>query len=233
MILQEFIILSAGLLPSFIWLLFYLRKDSHPEPNYLILKVFVFGILSGFLAIFLEKSFQKGVDFLKTGNLLLLTFLASGIIEEGVKFLAVKIGLFKTSEPDEPIDWILFMIISALGFGALENVLVLTNQEAITSLKALEFMSFRFISATFLHALCSGMIGYFWILSRCKNKKVYLWFGFLIIACLHGFYNWSIMGVQGINKFLLPIVIIMGLSLILSFEIKHLKKLKSTCEIKK
>ena len=231
MLVKELIILSAGLLPSFIWLLFYLRKDSHPESNPLILKVFIFGILSGVFAIFLEKGFQKGMGFLKAGNLLFIIFLASGIIEEAVKFLAVKIGLYKTSEPDEPIDWVLFMIISALGFAALENVLVLANQEVITSLKSLEFMSFRFISAAFLHALCSGAIGYFWVLSHYKNKKAYLWFGFLAIASLHAFYNWSIMGVEGMNKFLLPLIIIIALSLFISFGIKHLKKLKGVCAI--
>lgn len=230
--LEEFIILSAGLLPSFVWLLFYLRKDSHPESNPLVLKVFIFGILSGALAIFLEKGFQKGMGFLKASDLLFIIFLASGVIEEAVKFLAVKIGLYKTSEPDEPIDWVLFMIISALGFAALENVLVLANQEAITSLKSLEVMSFRFISATFLHALCSGAIGYFWILSRCKNKKAYLWLGFFGISSLHAFYNWSIMGIKGMNKFLLPLIIIMALSLFLSFGIKHLKNLKSTCSLR-
>jgi len=231
MILQELIILSAGLLPSFIWLLFYLRKDSHPESNPLVLKIFIFGILSGVFAIFLENSFQKGMGFLKAGNLLLIIFLAGGIIEEAIKFLAVKIGLYKTSEPDEPIDWVLFMIISALGFAALENVLVLSTQGAITSLKALEVMSFRFISATFLHALCSGAIGYFWILSHSKNKRAYLWLGFLGIASLHAFYNWSIMKVEGINKFLLPLIIIVALSLFLSFGIKHLKRLRGTCTI--
>lgn len=230
---QELIILSAGLLPSFIWLLFYLRKDSHPESNYLVLKVFIFGILSGVFAIFLEKGLQKGMSFFNAGGLLSIIFLASGIIEEAVKLLAVRVGLYKTSEPDEPIDWVLFMIISALGFAALENVLVLANQGAVTSLKALEFMSFRFISATFLHALCSGSIGYFWVLSRCKNKKAYIWLGFLAIASLHAFYNWAIMRMEGINKFLVPIIIIMVLSLFLSFGIKHLKRLKSTCEIKK
>ncbi|MEK7172924.1 MAG: PrsW family glutamic-type intramembrane protease, partial [Patescibacteria group bacterium] len=99
--------------------------------------------------------------------------------------------------------------------------------------KALVFMSFRFISATFLHALCSGAIGYFWILSRCKNKKSYFWLGFLAIASLHGFYNWSIMKVEGRNKFLMPIIIIMALSLFLSFGIKHLKRLKGVCAINK
>lgn len=224
MIIKELIILSAGLLPSFIWLLFYLRKDSHPESNHLVLKIFILGIISGVFAIFLEKIFQKGMVFIKASNLLFIIFLASGIIEEGVKFLAVKIGLWKTSEPDEPIDWILFLIISALGFAALENILVLTTQEAIGSIKALEVMSWRFISATFLHALCSGAIGYFWVLSRYKNKRTYLWLGFLVIASLHAFYNWSIMKTGEINKFLLPIIIIMALSLFVSFAIKRLKK---------
>lgn len=231
MIAKELIILSAGLLPSFVWLLFYLRKDSHPESNHLVLKIFILGILSGFLAVFLEQTFKKGIFFLSASNLLFIVFLANGIIEEAVKFLAVKIGLYKTSEPDEPIDWVLFMIISALGFAALENVFVLSNQEAITSIRSLEIMSWRFISATFLHALCSGAIGYFWILSRCKNKKEYLWIGFLAIAGLHAFYNWSIMREGEIN-ILLPLIIIMALSLFISFGIKHLKRLKSVCNIK-
>jgi len=230
--LKEVVIFSAGLLPSFIWLLFYLKKDSHPESNFLVLKIFTFGILSGFFAIFLQKGFQKGIDFFKASDLFLIIFLASAIIEEGVKMLAVKIGLYKTSEPDEPIDWVLFMIISALGFAALENILVLANQEAITSFKALEVMSWRFLSATFLHALCSGAIGYFWVLSHCKNKKVYLWLGFLGIASLHAFYNWSIMRVEGANKLLLPLVLMVILSLFVSFGLKHLKKLKGVCEIK-
>ncbi|MFH0740148.1 MAG: PrsW family glutamic-type intramembrane protease [bacterium] len=232
MLTHELIILSAGLLPSFIWLLFYLRKDSHPESNPLVLKVFILGILSGVFAIFLEKGFQKGMSFYGASDWFFIIFLASAIIEEGIKFLAVKAGLYKTSEPDEPIDWVLFMIISALGFAALENVLVLATQEIASSTRVLEIMSWRFVSATFLHALCSGAMGYFWILSRCKNKKIYLWIGFLAVAVLHAFYNWSIMQVEGINKFLLPLAIIMALSLFVSFGIKHLKGLKPVCIIK-
>ncbi len=43
-----------GLLPSFIWLLFYLRKDRHPEPKTMVLKIFLWGALMGPLAIFLQ-----------------------------------------------------------------------------------------------------------------------------------------------------------------------------------
>ncbi len=235
--LEKIIILSAGLLPSFIWLLFYLRKDSHPESNKMVLKIFLFGILSGIAAILLEKSFQKGYGALITtsalAGLTLPFFLAGGLIEEGIKLAAVKIGLWKNHEADEPVDWILYMIIAALGFAALENVLVLTSyHEAITSFGALEVMVWRFLSATFLHALCSGALGYFWALSLCKSRKAYFWLSFIAIASLHAFYNWSIMNVAGLNKFLLPLAILIILSLFVSFGIKHLKRLKSICEIK-
>ena len=230
--MEKIIILSAGLLPSFIWLLFYLRKDSHPESNKMVLKVFFLGALSGVAAILLEKMFQRGYSSLahSLASLTLPIFLAGGLIEESIKLAAVKIGLWKTQEADEPVDWMLFMIISALGFAALENVLVLTSyHEVITSFKALEVMVWRFLSATFLHALCSGALGYFWALSFSKNRKIYFWVSFVAIASLHAFYNWSIMNVTGLNKFLLPLAILIGLSLSVSFGIKHLKRLKSIC----
>ncbi|MDD5433298.1 MAG: PrsW family glutamic-type intramembrane protease [Candidatus Pacebacteria bacterium] len=231
--IEKVIIISAGFLPSFIWLLFYLRKDSHPESNSMVLRIFFLGALSGVAAIFLERWLQDSWGILGFSVIALPVFLTSGLVEEVVKLMGVKIGLWKTSEPDEPIDWVLFMIISALGFAALENILVLSNQVSISSIEAIEVMLWRFLSATFLHALCSGAIGYFLVLSTCYNKKIYLWLGVLGVACLHGFYNWSIIKIEGINKFLLPLAIIVALWLFVSFGIKHLKKIKSICAIKK
>ena len=150
-----------GFLPSIIWLLFYLRKDAHPESNRMILRIFFFGVLAAFFAIFLEKGFQA-----ITANSLLIIFLGGAFIEEYLKYLVVRVGVFHNSEMDEPPDLLLYMIISALGFAALENILVLSNYHPIlTTAKALEVMSWRFVSATFLHALCSGTLGYFLALS--------------------------------------------------------------------
>ncbi len=44
-----------GILPSIIWLLYYLKKDTHPEPRLMILKIFFWGMLSALPAIFIEK----------------------------------------------------------------------------------------------------------------------------------------------------------------------------------
>jgi len=218
-----------GFLPSIIWLLFYLRKDAHPESNRMILRIFFFGVLAAFFAIFLEKGFQA-----ITANSLLIIFLGGAFIEEYLKYLVVRVGVFHNSEMDEPPDLLLYMIISALGFAALENILVLSNYHPIlTTAKALEVMSWRFVSATFLHALCSGTLGYFLALSffHIKQRKKIFPAGLLLVTILHGIYNWSIMNIEGLGKFILPLIILIGLAWFVSYGFKKLKRLKSVCRI--
>jgi len=48
-----------GLAPSIIWLLFYLRRDVHPEPKSEVIKVFFYGMLVALGAIFLERGVFK------------------------------------------------------------------------------------------------------------------------------------------------------------------------------
>ena len=223
----------CGFIPSIIWLLFYLRKDAHPESNKMILKIFLFGIISGFVAIFLEKGAQYIVSFVKTQKLwvsIVTIFLGGALIEEYVKYLVVRIGVFKSSELDEPFDLILYMIISALGFAALENILI----SGSLANKALETMAWRFVSATFLHALCSALVGYFLVLSMCalKKRKLIVFTGLMLATVLHGLYNLSIMKIQGLEKFILPVIILVSLALFVSFAIKKAKTLKGVCKIK-
>jgi len=194
----------------------------------MILKIFFFGVLAAFFAIFLEIGFEK-----MTANFLLVIFLGGALIEEYLKYLVVRFGVFRSSELDEPPDLVLYMIISALGFAALENILVLSNYHPIlTPVKALEVMSWRFVSATFLHALCSGVLGYFLVLSffHIKQRKKIFLAGLLLVTALHGLYNWSIMSVEGLGKFILPLIILMVLAWFVSFTFKKLKRLKSVCQ---
>ena len=56
-----FLYLVFGVLPSIIWLLFFLREDAHPESNRMILKVFFYGIIAAFIAVIFEFGFlDKG-----------------------------------------------------------------------------------------------------------------------------------------------------------------------------
>ncbi len=227
-----------GFLPSIVWLFFYLRKDAHPESNRMILKIFFLGILVAFFAIFLEKGFQAVVSFFKSQgplNSFLIIFLGGAFIEEYLKYLVIRFGVLKSSELDEPSDLLLYMIISALGFAALENILVLSNYHPVlTTAKALEVMGWRFVSATFLHALVSGVLGYFLVLSFrhiYHRKKIFL-IGLITVSLLHGIYNWSIIKIEGLGKFILPLLILIILSWFVSFSFKKIKRLKGVCVLK-
>ena len=48
------LIIILGLAPGIIWLLFYLRKDSHPESNRMIIKIFFYGMMITLLAALSE-----------------------------------------------------------------------------------------------------------------------------------------------------------------------------------
>jgi RsiW-degrading membrane proteinase PrsW (M82 family) len=226
-----------GFLPSFVWLLFYLRKDAHPESNWMVVKMFVFGMLSALLAIYLEKGFQKGEHLFVaavTGTSITSIFVGGALIEEYVKYFMVKLGGLRNRELDEPCDVMIYMIIVALGFAALENILVLNNfHPTLTVSGAIEIMTWRFISATFLHALCSGLLGYFIALSFLHTKKrlFYLISGIIVSTALHGMYNWSIMTVEGNKKLLLPAIILIALGCFVSYGFKKLKKLKGKCSV--
>ena len=235
---MSYLLYLFGFLPSIIWLLFYLRKDAHPESKRMILKIFFFGMLAGFFAIFFEKIFHFLISFFKeqkTLSSVLAIFLGGALIEEYLKYLVVRIGVFKSSELDEVFDLLLYMIIAALGFAALENILVLTNYHPILSLgEVLQVMGCRFVSATFLHVLCSALFGYFLTLSLfySKQRKWFFWVGLGIVTTLHGLYNFSIMEIEGLVKFMIPgIIVIVGYFILVPYLIKKAKRLKGVCKI--
>ena len=241
--LNIFFLIPLGLLPSLVWLLFYLRKDKHPESNKMVVKVFLAGAVAALMAIFLEKAAQQVLQNLLASHLPVITslgvILVAAIIEETVKYSATWISAFRNQELDEPIDVMLYMIIAALGFAALENVLVLAKfYPAIYTFKALELTFWRFCSATFLHALCSGALGYWLAMAFCHRarKWLYLLIGLTVSIGLHGVYNWSIMKVSsetfGPEAMLLPLLILISLGWLVGRWFKKLKKLKSVCLIK-
>jgi RsiW-degrading membrane proteinase PrsW (M82 family) len=110
-----------GVLPSIIWLLFYLRKDAHPESNRMILRVFFSGMLIAVPTVFIELGFLEEIEKLSFSPFwlsILKIFVAVALIEELLKYLLVKINVLGHHEFDEPLDTMLYMIIAALGFAA-------------------------------------------------------------------------------------------------------------------
>ena len=250
-IITYIIFIILGFTPSIIWLLFYLRKDAHPESKRMVLKIFLYGILSAVLAGLIEIEISAGLSFFG-GNFLqrfpFLFFLVSqfiiiALVEELSKLLIVKEKVISDPEFDEPVDVMLYMIIAALGFAALENILVLfLGEEPMLLREAITITSFRFIGATLLHALCSGALGYFLALSFFEPKKrIRLIFkGTIIAVLLHGLFNTSIMVIEEslmeknypllFFSVIFLVILLSGLAFFISSGFKKLKKIKSICK---
>src|SRR3989344_3493073 len=158
--------LLGGVLPALVWLLFWLREDrKHPEPRNLIRKTFLLGMLG----VFLVLPFQKGVEMLFPSLMALSLFLWA-LLEEIFKFGAGYFGGLHSIEDNEPIDPMIYMITAALGFVAMENTLFifgpLVNNDAAQSFIT---GNMRFIGASLLHVVTSGMVGASLSLSFYKN----------------------------------------------------------------
>lgn len=233
--MSNFLYIIFGVLPSIIWLLFYLRKDKHPESNRMILKIFFYGMIAALPIILIELGFLEVVKglilyFPPVLISILYWFLGVAFIEEFVKYLIIRGKVIKDSEFDEPIDLMLYMIIAALGFAALENILYLLplgiGEVFFTNI-------LRFLGAVFLHALCSGTLGYFLALSFYYTKKRgrFLILGIAVSTLLHGLFNFSIMELGGWQGFLIPIIILISLAIFVTYGFKRLKKIKSICKI--
>ncbi|MFH1423394.1 MAG: PrsW family intramembrane metalloprotease [Candidatus Nealsonbacteria bacterium] len=230
------ILIFFGLAPSFIWLLFFLNKDKLPESKQMILKIFFFGMLATIPTALIELGFYETTAAFRLPPLLFIifyAFLGIGFTEEILKYLVVKKMVLRNREFDEPVDTMLYMIIAALGFAALENLLILLPMIAhFRFFEAALVSIFRFVGATFLHALCSGLLGYYLALSffRTKDKIKLTIKGIFLATLLHGLYDFSIMEIEGIFKFILPMMILAGLIIFVTVGFQKVKKLKSICK---
>lgn len=219
-----------GVLPSLVWLNFYLRRDVKPEPKLMMVKIFFYGFLATLPAFFLETAIIRefGKLNLSPFSLAILNiFLGVALIEEFLKFLVVKDKVLTNPEFDEPVDAMIYMIIAALGFAAGENLLVLFPLKFSVFPQIFGISLLRFLGATFLHTLASGILGFFIGLSlRPRGKKWQLIFvGLILAVLLHGFYNFSIMEVEGNLKLLIPSTLLIVSAFFVSLCFKKLKKL--------
>jgi len=234
-----------GILPSLVWLFYYLRKDLHPEPRRMIIKIFLWGALMTLPVSLIQEGLSYLLGLTSFGLMtraLLYWFLVIALSEEFFKYLVVKVKVMDSPHLDEPLDIMLYMVVAALGFAAVENILYLFQpiMGQVSLIKVIEGTLIldivRFIGATFLHTLCSATIGYSLAISvfEAKRKKLYLISGILIAMVLHGLYDFSIMTLSGSSNIniAIPVVIIMTLALLVFSGFERLKKMKSICKLK-
>ena len=182
------LLVGLGLLPSIIWLIYFYRRDCHPEPKSLIGRVFLMGIIISPIAVFLQLAFNNisSLYFFQANTAGF--FLWAALVEEIVKFVAVWSVAIKHPSFDEPVDAMIYMITAGLGFAAIENILVLFKTIPDGINVTLGVLALRFTGATLLHALSSAVTGYFlalaWFSVRPRRKFI---FGGIVFATFFHF----------------------------------------------
>ncbi len=189
----------GGVVPAIFWLWFWLREEDseNREPYGIIALSFVLGGLVVFIAIWLEKA---SAVFIEDHTAQIVVWAA---IEELLMFAGVALIVFGSGAIDEPIDYPMYFIATALGFAALENVLFLIKPLSLSggTIVGLLTGNLRFLGSTLLHAIASGMIGSALGLSFYleKYRAVYLFAGIVCAITLHSIFNFFIMKGSGEN----------------------------------
>lgn len=182
--------LLAGILPSLIWLWFWIREDSHPEPRWLIIVTFLGGFLAVIASIFAER-YVAGFNF----NTSLQYTLWAGV-EEVFKFITVAVIALNSDFNDEPIDAMVYCVVGALGFAALENAFFLFQPIMGGAIaESIVTGNMRFIGATLVHIVSSASVGFalgYVFYKGYFAKIIAVVIGLITAITLHSAFNLSI-----------------------------------------
>lgn len=185
---------GLGLLPSLVWLAFFIKHDIHPEPKYLITRTFLMGMILSPIAVGLQWAFvgigQKIYPQIFSFDSIHF-FLWAAIVEEIVKFLAIRFMILNNPEFDEPVDAMIYMITASLGFAAIENILILFRAAPDGLEGTLQLWALRSVGATPLHALAGALTGYFlalaWFYHGHQKKLISI--GIILAGLFHFTFN--------------------------------------------
>lgn len=208
---------AGGLVPSLLWLWFWLREDRcQPEPRRLILYAF----LGGMVAVPLVLPIEKAVAGAVSGGAVIFLWAA---IEEIMKLIVAYVVVLRRRELDEPIDALIYLISVALGFAALENALFLLEPlSKADTFGSLITGNLRFIGATLLHILSSATVGLGIAIAfrRSLRRRLFAFAAAVILAvALHALFNFFIILSNGGKLFAVFTFVWIGvIILLLLFE---------------
>tara|TARA_B100000683_G_scaffold81444_1_gene80358 strand:+ start:7685 stop:9691 length:2007 start_codon:yes stop_codon:yes gene_type:complete len=108
-----------------------------------------------------------------------------GAIEELVKILPLLLVMVFSRKLKEPIDFVVFASISALGFAFIEN-LIYFDESSLNTIQG------RSLSSTVTHMFNSSLVAYGIAIGKFAKKKNWGWYFLLfygLSAICHGFYD--------------------------------------------
>ena len=183
---ERLLVLIFSLVPTLLLVAFVLytdRKSKEPVKNVVLC------LLSGILTISVAGYFENLVMPYFSNNTI-LTFIWA-FIEELSKIAIFFLFIFDNKHYDDIYDGIVYMMLIALSFAGLENIMYAFSESTINDSISLALM--RDFTTVPLHVICGIVIGYFMSLgsfSKSKDKKI-INFSLAIVvpSLIHGSFN--------------------------------------------
>ena len=186
----------------------YLTDRYDREPVRLLVKIFLFGLLSVVPAGIFEQILTYINPFAGILGILFTAFIVAGLTEEFIKRSVVMRFAFKSSAFDEKLDGIIYAVFASLGFATAENILYVVFRFSSNPYVGIS----RGILSVPAHMLFAITMGYYLSMAKfCTDGrlcKFYYIKSLTVPLILHGIFDFLLMVNQGIMLILfIPFVI--------------------------
>lgn len=172
-----------------VWFVYLLKIHKYLKDQILpALIVLVLGMVFAFLTSLLTDFNRYVLGFSRTYDFFhdfYYCVVGIGMIEELVKIIPLLLVVVFSKRLKEPIDFIVFASISALGFAFVENLIYFEDS-------GLKTIQGRALTATVTHMFNSSLVAYGIVVGKFAKK---MWWGiyfigfYLISSVVHGFYD--------------------------------------------
>lgn len=193
------ILFGLSVLPAIIIIAYIRSKDKiEKEPAGLLISLFLLGVLSIIPAIVIgiaaEEFAKEYLDEESSLYVFLNAFFMVGFVEEGGKFVMLRLRTWKHPAFDYTFDAIVYAVTVSLGFATFENILyVMSDGTMYTAI-------LRGVLSVPGHAINAVFMGYYYGLAKkCEylgdyNGKIKnLFKSWIVASIIHGFYDFCLM----------------------------------------
>ena len=183
---------ALAVIPGILIIIYVYRKDKvEKEPAGLIVRLLALGAVSCIVAGFVESFASAFLPSFPAGTLeyaLVNSFALAAFWEELLKYLALRIGSWRSPHFNYRFDGVVYGVSSAVGFAIVENVMYVYEYGYQTALV-------RAFTAVPLHAFCGVAMGVFYAMAKKESiQGRSSGFGYTLLALIvpmmiHGVYD--------------------------------------------
>ena len=219
-------ILFTAILPIIVIAVIIYRVDRFDrEPIKLLAKIMFFGAVA-VLPVLLFEVILGSISFAGLLGTAYRAFIGVALVEEVFKWLVVILFAYRRPEFDEPLDGIVYCVFSALGFAAVENIMYVVSNYAVSP----NIAFYRGILSVPGHALFGVSMGYFLSLAKYATDRAasrrYMRRSLLVPIFFHGVYDFMLF-VQS------PLLLLLFIPFVIYMWVNGIKKLKQFAVISK